>query len=252
MEYSGRTDIGKDRTANEDSFLMLEKAPFYLFMVADGMGGHAAGDVASSLAADSLRDYFEKNIYSLEKTAEDKQIEQFFSTMLEQANAQIWKHACSHQSRCGMGTTLSAVLLNKDKYYIGHIGDSRVYLVGEGEIRQLTRDHSLVAALVEKGELSKEEADSHPQRNILTRAFGTAPAVPADYYSGRVNPGEYLLLCTDGLTSMVSDGEIFAACRDKDSPERIVDYLVLAANERGGHDNITVIVIRTSKVRGDK
>ncbi len=249
MKYCGRTDIGKDRTANEDSFLMLEKAPFYLFMVADGMGGHAAGDVASGLAAVSLRDYFEKNIYSLSNiTEEDNQIEKFFSTMLEQANDQIWKYACSNQSRCGMGTTLSAVLLNKDKYYISHIGDSRVYLIDSREIRQLTRDHSLVAALVEKGELSKEEADSHPQRNILTRAFGTGPKVPADYYSGRINSGEYLLLCTDGLTSMVSEEDIFAACRDKDSPERIADYLVSAANERGGHDNITVIVIRISKV----
>lgn len=245
MGYFGRTDIGRERNTNEDAFLILEFPPFYFFGVADGMGGHAAGEVASSLAFLTMRSFLQDNRKGLQgMEPSEENFATFISNMISEANYRIWQDSQTNPEQHGMGTTITLMVLHANKYYIGHVGDSRAYRVQGEEILQLTKDHSLVEEMVENGSLGKAEAINHPQRNVLTRALGTNSEVKMDFYNGRFQEGDFFILCTDGLTSFVTEEEIVHVCQTGAGAKKIADTLVSMANKKGGLDNITVVVIK--------
>lgn len=233
MHVSALSDVGLIRKNNEDSFFVC--AP-HLFIVADGMGGHEAGEVASSLAVASIREY----IFAHAAINDKKDL---LREAIREANRRIYATAISRQGCQGMGTTVSAAYIHDDVLYWGHVGDSRIYLIREGAGELLTDDHSLVWQLMKQGELSLEEANSHPRRNVLTRAVGTEPEAEIDVGHRALLPGDQVVLCTDGLTSFLTGEEIAAAVTARTDPDETVKYLVDLAKDRGGFDNITVILI---------
>ena len=221
------TDPGRRRRHNEDAYVC--EPP--LFAVADGIGGAQAGEVASNLAAAALRD-----------DSGDGGGRERVEALIQEANRRVYLRQTHDATVSGMGTTMTAALVEDGKVWIGHVGDSRAYLVRDGRLEQLTDDHSLVAELVRTGRLSPEEADTHPQRSVVTRALGTDPTVDVDTFSIEARPGDLFLLCSDGLTSMVSDAKILGEIERKRSDLRsAAKGLVRAANRGGGEDNITVV-----------
>jgi protein phosphatase len=229
-EQVGRTDVGRQRSVNEDSLVLAP--PF--FAVADGMGGAKAGEVASAMAADA----FEGEADSGEPA------EAQLSRILREANRRIYELAATDDSHRGMGTTVTAAKVTGDEVSLGHVGDSRAYRLRDGELEQLTRDHSLVAELERSGQISPEAAEHHPQRSIITRALGPEPDVQVDTYTLAGRAGDVFLICSDGLTSMVSDDELASIVRSAASLEDAAESLVRAANQSGGKDNITVVMFR--------
>lgn len=226
-DSAGATDTGHKRRRNEDSYVC--EPP--LFAVADGMGGHQAGEVASRLAAAALRE-------DVEPAGGTERIEE----LIREANRRIWQHSKEDVTASGMGTTVTAARVEGDSVTIGHVGDSRAYRIREGQIEQLTEDHSLAAELERSGKLSAEEARMHPQRSVITRALGTDPDVEIDAFSVEGRPGDVYLLCSDGLSSMVDDATILAVVEGRRSNlETAARELVRAANRSGGEDNITVV-----------
>ena len=222
------TDTGRKRRHNEDAFVV--EPP--LFAVADGMGGAQAGELASSLAAAALKDSQEPGGGGEERVDE----------LIQQANRRVYERQSQDAAASGMGTTMTVALVEDGRVAIGHVGDSRAYLIREGSLEQLTEDHSLVAELVRSGKLSPEEAESHPQRSVITRALGTDPDVDVDTFSVETKPGDLFLICSDGLTSMVDDETILAeVTRDRDDLKSAAKALIRAANKGGGEDNITVV-----------
>jgi protein phosphatase len=220
------TDPGRRRRRNEDAY--VDAPP--LFAVADGMGGAQAGEIASRIAAAVLRD-------SERRLGEDAVVQ-----LIQEANRRIYEEAATDQAQSGMGTTITAALAENGTVLIGHVGDSRAYRVRDGELQQLTEDHSLVAELVRSGKLSPEEADVHPQRSVITRVVGSEPEVDIDTLSVEARAGDIFLLCSDGLTSMVDDRQILEIVeRHRGNLEQAARALVDAANRRGGEDNITVV-----------
>jgi PPM family protein phosphatase len=230
VEQAFRTDTGRQRQANEDSF--FASAP--LFAVADGMGGAQAGEVASRIAAEA----FEPAVRGGESP------EAYLRSIAEDANRQIHTIAQRDASRSGMGTTLTAALVEGDDVSIAHVGDSRAYVFRDGELRLLTSDHSLVEELRRQGRLTDEQAEDHPQRSIITRALGPEEGVEVDTLTFSARPGDVFLLCSDGLTTMVKDGRIAEILAEADSLDDAVDQLVREANEAGGRDNITAVAFR--------
>jgi protein phosphatase len=230
VEQVGRTDVGRQRSVNEDSLVLAP--PF--FAVADGMGGARAGEVASAMAADA----FEGEQDSGE--APEAQL----SRILREANRRIYDLAIADDSHRGMGTTVTAAKVTGEEVSLGHVGDSRAYRLRDGELEQLTRDHSLVAELERSGQITPEAAEHHPQRSIITRALGPEPDVEVDTYTLAGRAGDLFLICSDGLTSMVSDDELAAILRSAASLDDAADSLVRAANQSGGKDNITVVMFR--------
>jgi PPM family protein phosphatase len=230
VEHAGRTDVGRQRSANEDDFVLAP--PF--FAVADGMGGAKAGEVASAMATD----VFEGESDSGEPP------EAQLARMLREANRRIYDLATADESHRGMGTTLTAAKITGDDISLAHVGDSRAYRLRDGELEQLTKDHSLVAELERSGQITPEAAEHHPQRSIITRALGPEPEVEVDTYTVAAREGDVFLLCSDGLTSMISDEEIGSILRSADSLDEAADALVRAANQSGGKDNITVVLFR--------
>ena len=226
-DSAGATDTGHKRRRNEDSYVC--EPP--LFAVADGMGGHQAGEVASRLAAAALRE-------DVEPAGGTERIEE----LIREANRRIWQHSKEDVTASGMGTTVTAARVEGDSVTIGHVGDSRAYRIREGQIEQLTEDHSLAAELERSGKLSAEEARMHPQRSVITRALGTDPDVEIDAFSVEGRPGDVYLICSDGLSSMVDDATILAVIAGRRSNlETAARELVRAANRSGGEDNITVV-----------
>jgi protein phosphatase len=231
LRAGAATDVGLIRTTNQDELLIASP----LFAVADGMGGPAAGEVASATAITYLHEAF---VAAGEATA-DALLE-----AAQAANRAVWDQAEANPEMRGMGTTLVALALVDDgRVAVINIGDSRLYVLHEGELRQVTSDHNLVAELVAEGRLSKEEAEFHPRRNVITRAIGVDPQVPADLFSVDPVPGDRFLLCSDGLFRELSDDQIAALLRRLADPEDAARELVTEAKFRGGSDNITVIVI---------
>ena len=228
-----KTDTGRQRHANEDSY--YAKPP--LFAVADGMGGAQAGEVASRIAAGA----FERGPRNDDASAEG-QLEE----IAQQANRKIHRLAQEDSSRAGMGTTLTAALVRNDEVAFGHVGDSRAYLLRGGQLKRLTKDHSLVEELRRQGRLTEEEAEEHPQRSIITRALGPEPSVNVDTMTFPARDGDVFLLCSDGLTTMVSDDEIRDILASSRNLRTAVNKLVDAANRRGGRDNITAIAFRVA------
>ena len=222
------TDPGRRRRHNEDAYVC--EPP--LFAVADGIGGAQAGEVASRLAATALR----------ETGADGADPRRHVDALIQEANRRVYERQTSDASASGMGTTITVALLHYDMVWIGHVGDSRAYLIRNGELEQLTEDHSLVAELVRSGKLSPEEAETHPQRSVVTRALGTDPNVDVDTFEVEGRTGDLYMLCSDGLTTMVDDGTILDEIdRNRDDLRSAAKALVRAANRGGGEDNITVV-----------
>jgi len=220
------TDVGRVREGNEDSYLLEDP----LFAVADGMGGHRGGEVASSLALETLQTLFHQGSGDL-----DEQV--------QEANRAVFEKSMHDRRVAGMGTTLTAALAEGERVRIAHVGDSRAYLLRRAELHLLTEDHTLVRRMVAEGEISEEEAEAHPQRSVLTRALGVDMWVDVDELVVEVEQGDRLLLCTDGLTAMISDERIRQILVGQPDTQAAADALVSAANEAGGVDNITVVVL---------
>ncbi len=219
--WAAATDPGRRRRRNEDSYVL--EPP--LFAVADGMGGAQAGEVASKLAAAAVKD-----------GAGDVE------GLIQEANRRVHQRSLEDPSASGMGTTLTVASVEDGNVLIGHVGDSRAYLVRDGSLEQLTEDHSLVGELMRSGKLSVEEAEQHPQRSMITRALGTDPDVDVDVFPIEPRAGDLFLLCSDGLTTMVGDREILALVEEKRGDlQALVKALIKAANKGGGEDNITVV-----------
>jgi serine/threonine protein phosphatase PrpC len=226
--YARASDTGRKRRRNEDSYVVAPP----LFAVADGMGGAQAGEVASKLAAAALEETDPGSLSGPERLV----------SLIQEANRRVYERAATDPSTSGMGTTMTVALVENGGVTIGHVGDSRAYLVREGRLEQLTEDHSLVNELLKSGKLSREEADLHPQRSVITRAVGTDPDVDVDAFVVDATVGDIFLLCSDGLTDMVGDSDILETVeRHQDDLDRMTKALVSAANRGGGEDNITVI-----------
>ena len=229
-ERTALSDVGRQRSANEDSF--VDSPPF--FAVADGMGGAKAGEVASKIAADAFD----------EAAGPPAEGEAQLREIAQSANRRIYDLAQAEESRRGMGTTLTAALVSEDEVSLGHVGDSRAYLLRDGEFEQLTRDHSLVAELERTGQIGPGEAEHHPQRSIITRALGPERDVDVDTYTVAGRADDVFLLCSDGLTSMISSDEVASILRSAATLDDAADSLVRSANQSGGKDNITVVLFR--------
>lgn len=232
MKFYAASDKGRARKQNEDAYLASE----HIFAVADGMGGHVSGEIASAIALDTIKKLFSKSYSKGELLAR-------IETAYQQANKAIYDKAAENPDYTGMGTTLLMVVPAGNEFCIGNIGDSRVYLYRQGHFSQLSEDHSLVAQMLKAGKLSEREAESHPLKSIITRALGTEPTVKADLSLVEVYKGDRLLLCTDGLTGMVKDAEIAEVLASNYSLEDTCHRLIEKANARGGLDNITVILV---------
>jgi serine/threonine protein phosphatase PrpC len=230
VEQAGLSDVGRQREANEDNLVIATP----VFAVADGMGGARAGEVASQIAAETFRDPRDPALTP----------EQQLERVAKEANRRIYDLAQRDQSRRGMGTTLTATLVDGDAVSVGHVGDSRAYRLRAGELVQLTQDHSLVAELERSGQLTPEAAEHHPQRSIITRALGPERDVDVDTHTHPARAGDVYVLCSDGLTGMVSDSELATLLRAAPSLESAAEALVRAANQSGGKDNITVVLFR--------
>jgi PPM family protein phosphatase len=233
-EVAYRTDTGRQRTANEDSF--FARAP--LFAVADGMGGAQAGEVASRIAAECFE--------PAEPTPAGS-AEAYLRSIAEAANSRIHSLSKNDSSRSGMGTTLTAALLEGDDVSFAHVGDSRAYVFRDGQLRLLTSDHSLVEELRRQGRLTSEQAEDHPQRSIITRALGPEAEVEVDTLSFSARPGDVFIICSDGLTTMVKDEAIATALAERTNLDQAVTRLVSEANEAGGRDNITVVAFEVAE-----
>ncbi|HJQ97489.1 MAG TPA: Stp1/IreP family PP2C-type Ser/Thr phosphatase [Candidatus Polarisedimenticolaceae bacterium] len=235
------SDVGRRRETNEDSFLLDQGQG--LFAVADGMGGHAAGEVASRLAIDTLKEALQRDTPARSLGTTDDAGNWLRDAVVE-ANRRIWDSIRVHEERRGMGTTVVVLLRAGDDAVIGHVGDSRIYLLRGGTLHRMTSDHSWVNEQVKLGLLSDDEAQRHPMRNIVTRALGSRPDVVVDLVTAGVVPGDVFVLCSDGLNTMLTDDEIREILAShRADPEAASTALVQAANQRGGEDNVTVVVI---------
>lgn len=251
LEIFGKSDAGKVRTNNEDGFLIDEEIS--LFTIADGMGGHNSGEVASKMAVNVICDSMRRFILNGQKAIFGKVNPQLsehtnqLGSSIRLSNQFIYETARSKTHYQGMGTTVDSALIQKNKISIGHIGDSRIYLVREGVLHQLTQDHSLVAEQVRQGLLTKEEGEKSHLKNILTRALGVDESVEVDLIEMDCYDGDLLIACTDGLNRMVTDEEILNTVRQMKNPKMIVEHLIDLANAAGGMDNITVISAQLKK-----
>jgi len=232
------SNTGNKRRRNEDSFVVAPP----LFAVADGMGGAQAGEVASKLAAAALEDTDPGSAGGVERVVE----------LIQEANRRVYERSNADPAASGMGTTITAALVEGKNVTFGHVGDSRAYLVRDGVIEQLTEDHSLVNELMKSGKLSAEEAETHPQRSVITRALGTDPDVDVDTFVVEARENDLFLICSDGLTTMVGDDEILELLEKyHDDLDRAAKSLVAAANRAGGEDNITVVAFTIGADGGD-
>lgn len=256
LEYAAKTDLGRKRTLNEDNFTVLTEQ--HMYTVADGMGGHAAGEVASKIAVETMKEFItvanqDEEItwpfdINLDLPEEANQLE----TAIKLANNRIYQTALEQQKLEGMGTTIVGLMYKNGVAYIGHVGDSRAYLVRDNKIKPLTFDHSWVNVQVMLGEISKDEARNHPMKNIITRALGTKENVEVDLQTEEVKDQDVILLCSDGLSGLVDDDTMKQVILNGiDNLDNTADELVRLANENGGDDNITLILVKFISEPGD-
>jgi len=237
----GKTDRGQVRANNEDNFYLDEKLG--LLVVADGMGGHASGETASTLAVNVIRDYFQGRQKIIGEYADNfSEATNRLMSAIRLANQAVYEAAQNSPHLQGMGTTIVAVLLTENKLSIAHIGDSRAYLIRGGSVDQLTDDHSIVNEQVKRSMLTKEEASQSEMKNLLTKALGVRPDTEADLDELTMFDDDTLLLCTDGLSNMITNETALEIISSADSVERACGALIDAANEKGGKDNITAVV----------
>ena len=243
MQYGSISDVGRIRKINEDSYHIENEGPYPYVIVADGMGGHQAGEVASLMAVDIVGNYIAKYLHEGLEYVEAAEV---IRKALISANSIIYNYANDHYKVMGMGTTTTLSMIYGDKLITAHVGDSRAYSVDEHSIRQVTRDHSYVQELVEMGRLTPQEAKTNPKKNFITRAVGAEKNVRIDIIIEPYN-GETILLCSDGLSNLVEDDEIFNCVRYSKDLQTAAETLRDIANKRGGTDNITVAAIVKEK-----
>ena len=257
IEAYGITNVGRKRKHNEDA-LAWDVTDEGLFIVADGMGGHAAGEVASKITVDTVGEFIAATRQKEEATWPFKYNHELhfnsnrLAVAIEKANERVMAAVAAQPWLKGMGTTVVAGLLNGKILSLAHVGDSRAYLYRDGELSRLTDDHSWVHEQVAAGILTEEEAKSHPLKNVVTRALGGGPSVSPDLQELNFESGDVFLFCSDGLTTMLSDEEIHDAVAAEEDPQTLCNNLVEIANEKGGVDNITVVVARiTNRPTGE-
>ena len=238
---AARTDVGLIRSGNEDNYTVAPDRG--IFIVADGMGGHAAGEVASEMAVRGIA----RDLGSFKGSSLDEAVGRV-TTAIRAANAAIFERTLVEHDKRGMGTTATVLILHANRYLIGHVGDSRGYLLRDTVFHQLTKDHSYVQEQVDAGYLTPDQARTHPYSNVITRCVGASGDVVPDIFSGTCREGDVFLLASDGLTGMVEDDALGAILRTPGSPERWVDRMVAEANRRGGLDNITAVIVRVDSV----
>lgn len=241
METAFQTDCGKIREHNEDSGgLFYNQKDRLLAVVADGMGGHRAGDVASALALDFMKESWERIV----EDPSEVQAEKWLSEIIQQANSHLLSYAAKHPECEGMGTTVVAALCAPEFAVIAHVGDSRCYLFDEEGLDQVTRDHSLVNELVRRGEITSEEAVGHPQKHVVLQALGTEAEIEPETKTIAWQPGNTILLCSDGLSDSIRDEQIEEALSSEQSMQEKADSMIEEANAAGGIDNITLALVR--------
>ena len=240
MKYFGATDIGNRREKNEDCFYAEDN----LFIVADGMGGHLAGEVASRLSVDSFVRSFNESIEKSSKKIHGRFIKNNIIRSIKLANDEVFKKSLKSSEYSGMGTTFTVCFSYEDNIHIGHIGDSRAYLCRNKNIDLLTSDHTFVGELCRRGKITYEETFNHPQRNFLTNVLGVSDEANPDYLTLKILPGDSLIICSDGLNSMLRDEIILKISEKYSEPENTTKKLIDSALKNGGHDNITVIAVR--------
>ncbi len=247
IRYAAKTDVGMKRTHNEDYFSLVEDEQ--LFIVADGMGGHASGEVASKMAAETMSEFYQRTkdeeaTWPFKMDRSLSYIENRLVCSIKLANLRIFETSCRDVRYKGMGTTIVSSIVSGDKVYIGHVGDSRCYRIRNGAIEQLTRDHSLLEDYKEaKPDMTEEEERNFPHKNVITRALGMRETVQVDVSTYQIEPGDVYVLCSDGLTGMVTDPELGDLVAKSDSLEGAVAKLVDQANRSGGTDNITTLLL---------
>ena len=239
---AARTDVGLIRSGNEDNYIMVPERG--IFVVADGIGGHAAGEIASEMAVQRIS----QDLGSFKGLGADDAAARM-TRAIQAANAAIFDRTLAEHDKRGMGTTTTVLVLHAgNRYLIGQVGDSRAYLLREGRFHQLTKDHSYVQEQVDAGYLTPEQARTHPYANVITRCVGASGDVMPDIFSGTARPGDVFLLASDGLTGMIEDDGLQAILQTQGTPERWVDRMVAEANRRGGLDNITAIIVQVDSV----
>lgn len=238
LRYGIKTDRGLKRQLNEDNCNVLFGFPGIptCFIVADGMGGHNCGEIASKRAVDTVSDYLLKADWNSD------QYSKILSEIISNTNKDLFLFSQQDEATQGMGTTLIVCSLKNKKLYIGHVGDSRVYLIREKTIRKLTSDHSFIEEMIKNGSITRDEAIHHPNKNLITRAVGYEANVEVDTYEYDLKENDLILLCTDGLTNMLSEEEILNIIENSEDVQIACDSLVQSANNNGGEDNITVII----------
>jgi len=241
VKFGASSDIGLVREINQDSLYTPENSCMPLFMVADGMGGHNAGEIASVMAIEKIREWMVENSTDLTSV---RRIKKSLVKSVEYANRHIYNYAREIDGCKGMGTTLTMGYVCDDKFVVGHVGDSRAYLIRSNRISQLTQDHSLVQQLLVEGKISVMEAKSHPQRNVITRAVGTSGEIEVDILTVDIQKGDTVILCSDGLTNMVPEDELKEMFISETDIQRACEKAIEGAKSRGGSDNITVLGIR--------
>lgn len=241
MEAFAKTDVGKARDMNQDYYYISpENEELKLYILADGMGGYKGGEVASKLATISTKNYIESNFSNIIK--EKEEIQNLIKNAMEYANMVVYEKSKEDEELDGMGTTLEVCLIYNNKVYIGHVGDSRIYRIRNDIMRKLTNDHSYVEKLVKDGTITKEEAVNHPKKNMLTKALGCTVFVEPDITVKGFIKDDIILMCSDGLTNMIKEEEIYNII--KEDYKIATQNLIEKANENGGYDNITAIIIK--------
>lgn len=241
MRAYARTDIGKAREMNQDCYYVSKEINnMRLCILADGMGGYNGGEIASRLATASAREYIEERFEEIEPTTEN--IQNLIKEAMDYANKVVYKKSQENEELDQMGTTLEICIMYGNKVYIGHIGDSRIYRIRRNIIRRITTDHSYVETLVKDGTITREEAFYHPRKNILMKALGCTENIEPDITAKGFLPGDIILMCSDGLTNMLQEEEIYNIINK--NIEEACDTLIERANELGGYDNISVIVVK--------
>ena len=240
MKGFAKTDVGKAREMNQDYYIIpSSENDLQLYIIADGMGGYNGEEIASRLAAETTKNYIQNNF---EKIEHDKEaILKLVKDAMEYANMVVYEESKKDENLQGMGTTLDVCFIYNSKIYIGHVGDSRIYLIKKDIARKITKDHSYVQQLVEDKKITREEAEHHPKKNMLLKALGCTSYVEPDIRARNLEKDDMLLMCSDGLTNMVEENKIYEVVRE--NTEKAPEILVNLANNAGGYDNITVITI---------
>ncbi len=248
LKYAGNTHVGMKRSHNEDNLLVLQDENLY--MVADGMGGHASGEVASEMAVSTVADFFQETSsdedvtwpYKMEKGKRYE--ENRLAAGIKLANLRIFETAAQNASQRGMGTTLVAITFAGDTAYLGHVGDSRIYRLRGDELTQVTEDHSLLNDYIKMKDLTEQEIENFPHKNVIVRALGMKETVQVDVQHEEPEPGDLYLLCSDGLNGMITDEDIRRIMiENREDLEKGCEDLIQAANDGGGNDNVTVVLV---------